>query len=260
MGRVNISRHATPDICTIFYLEKYFSGCRISVRTSVTLVFVTVPYLQSFARRIEMSQMNRVSMSHLRCVQSFAVMVDGTRAVDNLIASVTVYVTYPKVMITLSGIVFTTGMVTVENPAFFQFLSIPVVCSQYCTGIISTTHHNTRMDTVEVGNASQKAVTTITTIVSPVHQVSSSRYVINCLHRFSCQSVKNSQIFRSGQNTSLFIPIVSLRFSNHFSFSVHCSVGGFHYYFRFTVTIEVKHHKLGVVCTGTYITSQINAP
>jgi CRISPR system Cascade subunit CasC len=24
--------------------------------------------------------------------------------------------------------------------------------------------------------------------------------------------------------------------------------------------IEVKHHKLGVVCTGTYITSQINAP
>ena len=167
-----------------------------------------------------MSQMNRVSMSHLRCVQSFAVMVDGTRAVDNLIASVTVYVTYPKVMITLSGIVFTTGMVTVENPAFFQFLSIPVVCCQYCTGIISTTHHNTRMDAVEIGYASQKAVTTITTIVSPIHQVSSSRYVINCLHRF----------------------------------------GGFHYYFRFTVTIEVKHHKLGVVCTGTYITSQINAP
>ena len=41
-----------------------------------------------------MSQMNRVSMSHLRCVQPFAVMVDGTRAVDNLIASVTVYVTH----------------------------------------------------------------------------------------------------------------------------------------------------------------------
>ena len=61
-------------------------------------------------------------------------------------------------------------------------------------------------------------------------------------------------------DTSLFIPIVSLRIPNHFSCSIHRSVRGLHHYFRFAVTIEIEHHKLGVVCTGTYVTSQINTP
>ena len=163
-------------------------------------------------------------------------------------------------MVSLSGIIFTTGIITVEYPTLFQLLSIPVKSSQNSTCIISTTHHYAWVYAVEIGNAGQKTVAAITTTVSPTHQVSSYGHIINCLHRFSCQSVKNCQIFRSGQDTSLFIPIVSLRIPNHFSCSIHRSVRGLHHYFRFAVTIEIEHHKLGVVCTGTYVTSQINTP
>ena len=129
-------------------------------------------------------------------------------------------------MVSLSGIIFTTGIITVEYPTLFQFLSIPVKSSQNSTCIISTTHHYAWVYAVEIGNAGQKTVAAITTTVSPTHQVSSYGHIINCLHRFSCQSVKNCQIFRSGQDTSLFIPIVSLRIPNHFSCSIHRSVRG----------------------------------
>ena len=163
-------------------------------------------------------------------------------------------------MVSLSGIIFTTGIITVEYPTLFQFLSIPVKSSQNSTCIISATHHYARVYAVEIGNASQKTVAAITTTVSPIHQVSSFGHIINCLHRFSCQSVEYCQIFRSGQNTPLLTSIVSLRIPNHFSCSIHRSVRGLHHYFRFAVTIEIEHHKLGVVCTGTYVTSQINTP
>ena len=163
-------------------------------------------------------------------------------------------------MVSLSGIIFTTGIITVEYPTLFQFLSIPVKSSQNSTCIISATHHYARVYAVEIGNASQKTVAAITTTVSPTHQVSSFGHIINCLHRFSCQSVEYCQIFRSGQNTPLLTSIVRIDVSNHFSDSIHRSVCGLHHHFRMTVTIQIINHKLSIMRTCTYILSQINTP
>ena len=62
-----------------------------------------------------MGKMDSVSVSHLGRVESFAIMVDGARTVNNFIATVTVHISYTQVVIPLSGIIFATGVITTQS-------------------------------------------------------------------------------------------------------------------------------------------------
>ena len=78
-------------------------------------------------------------------------MVDCTRTINNLIASVTVYVSYAEIVVALFEIIFVSGSICVEYPVFFQFLSIPVEGSQHDTGVVTATHHYARTDAIQIG-------------------------------------------------------------------------------------------------------------
>ena len=221
---------------------------------------MATPDLQSRTGRIKVSQMHSITMSHTSRIKSCPVIVYRTLSIYNFITAITIYISYPKIVITLSGVISAPGIITVKYPTVLQIFTIPVISGQYRTRIITATHHHTRMYSVQIGNASQKTITTIGTPVSPIHQIATFGHIINCLHRFSGQSIKNGQIFRSGQNTSPLVPIIRICISDHFSCAIHSSITCFHHYFRTTVTIQIKYHELSIMCACTYITSQINTP
>ena len=204
--------------------------------------------------------MHSITMPHAGRIKSGSIVIDRTLSIYNLIAAVTIYITYTKIMVSLSGISSATGIITVEYPAVLQILTIPVIGSQYSTCIISTAHHHTRMYSIQIRNTSQITVATIGTSVAPVHQIATFGHIINRLHCFSGQSVKDGQILRACQDTSSLIPIIRIRITDHLSRSVHCSVSGLHYHFRTAVTVQIEDHKLCIMCTGAYIASHIDTP
>ena len=218
--------------------------------------------------------MHSVSMPHTGRIQSFSIMINGTRTIHYFITSVTVHIAYTKIMVTLLGIVFTPRIIAVEHPVLFQVLAIPIECRQHSAGIISAAHHHTGMYSIQISHTSQETVTAVGTIVSPVGQLTTSRNIINCFHRFSCQSVEYGQVFVTSQDTSLVtrcIPVgisvcdtrftvISLGITYYLSFSILCSIRSLHDYFCFTISIQIKHHKLGIVCSGADIMPQVNTP
>ena len=149
------------------------------------MVLMACPYLQVGFRRVELSQVKCVAMSHAGRIKSFTVVVDGTRTVDDFIASVSVYISYTQVVVALSRIVFPFGLVTIEEPALVQLLPVPVEGGERSTCIISPAHDYTGMHSVQVSDASQITVASVGTRVSPVLQVSTRRDIINGLHGFS---------------------------------------------------------------------------
>ena len=145
--------------------------------------------------------MHSVSMPHTIRIQSFSIMINGTRTIHYFITSVTVHIAYTKIMVTLPGIVFTPGLL-LSAPSVVSS-SYPVECRQHSAGIISAAHHHTGMYSIQISHTNRKRSLRFGTIVSPVGQLTTSRNIINCFHRFSCQSVEYGQVFVTSQDTSL---------------------------------------------------------
>ena len=137
-----------------------------------------------------MGKMDSVSVSHLGRVASFAIMVDGARTVNNFIATVTVHISYTQVVIPLPGIIFATGVITIEYPVFFQFFPVPAEGSQDGAGVIPPAHHYTWMNSIQIGYTSQKTVAAVGTFISPIGRITALRDIVNRVQCFSRQSGK----------------------------------------------------------------------
>ena len=136
-------------------------------------------------------------MSHVRTVKSFPVMVYGTLSVDNFITAIPIYISYTQVVISLSGVSFVSRSVAVEYPMLTELFPVPIVCGQDGAGVISSAHYYARMYSVQVSDACQKTVAAVGAVISPTSKVATLGYIIDCLHGFSGEPVKNSQIFRA---------------------------------------------------------------
>ncbi len=163
-------------------------------------------------------------------------------------------------MISLSGIILITRIITIEYPTLTKFFPIPIVSSQHSTGIISTTHYYTWMDSIQISYTSQISFTTISSSISPIRKISSFRNIVYSMHFSSCQTIEHCQIFWARKNPSIFRAIVYLRITYNLTHSIYCTISSFYHYFRASVSIKIKHHKLCIMCTCTYILTHVDTP
>ena len=126
-----------------------------------------------------MCQVDGVSMSHSGRIKSFAVVVDSTGTVNDFVASITIHIAYTQIVVSLSGVLVTSGMVAVEYPTVLQFFSVPVEGSQNSTRVVASAHDNTWVYSVKIGYTSQEAVASVTFCVSPVGNVAAGRDIVD---------------------------------------------------------------------------------
>ena len=77
--------------------------CAVSVVHGGFLL-VAGEYFESVAERVEVTHMERITVSQSRGVQTLAVVVDDHRAVDDFIPSVHIHIGYTVVVVALSEV------------------------------------------------------------------------------------------------------------------------------------------------------------
>ena len=63
---------------------------------------MNIEKLQSQAIRIQVCKMNSITMSETNRVKQFAIVIQGCRSPNNLILTITIYISYRQVVITIS--------------------------------------------------------------------------------------------------------------------------------------------------------------
>src|SRR5665647_2649835 len=114
--------------------------------------------------------------------------------------------------------------VGIEEPPLCKFSFLPVPCTDGKPAIIPPAHHKTGMHSIEICNACEESVDTVTIafIVSPGTLITSTRHVINSFHSFPCLTIKDSKEFWTVYNFSFFIYIICRRISYYLSFTINC--------------------------------------
>ena len=164
-------------------------------------------------------------MVHAGAVQTFAVMVHRHLTVDYLVAPIAIHIGHTQVMVALSGIGFVAWSVGVEHPLRLQFLTVPVKCGQYASGIISTAHHHAGMSAVQIGDAGQETVAAIGVSITPVLQIAALRDIVYGRHLRSGFSVEHSQVLRPCDYSALHVAPVGSAVTDHLALAILCAVG-----------------------------------
>ena len=206
-------------------------------------------------------------MPHTGSVQKFTILINGASSINDFIITVIVDIAHRKVVITLPVCTFSIGS-RIVYPTLRQILSVEVICHQRRTLVIAPTHHQTRMYTVEISDTSQITFRPVEIIVfAPIFTVSSSRGIFYGNNFCSGFSVEYREVFGTTCYDTCVFPIGSVIFSGVIiihqyviSFPIDRARGRFTGHFGLTVSIEVIHHKLGVMRTGPYVFSEIDTP
>ena len=240
------------------------------------------PYLQPRIGRVELCEVQCVTVSHTGGVQSFPVVVYGHGTVDYLITAVAVYVRYTQVVITLTGKILIARFIRIKGPGVRQILSVPVESGKDGTGIITAAHDYTGMDTVQIGDTCKETIATVGTIIAPASQLISLGNVVDGLQGFSRHAGEYGEVFFSFKDTSLItesrfgcsgisfllsgsihlsrFTIVGGGITYDIAFTVYAPVGCTHYYLGLAVIVQIIDHKLCVMGTGTDVLSEVDTP
>src|SRR4051812_25138654 len=103
MTRVDVRREAAPDIRRRF-APKNLARARVAEIGSVGVLRILVDgeHFEPGPVRIEIGNMNRVTVTEAGRIKSLAVRSDGARAVDDVVFSVTIHVGDAQAVISLS--------------------------------------------------------------------------------------------------------------------------------------------------------------
>jgi len=187
-------------------------------------------------------------------------MIHNHRAVDDLIFPVIVDISDAQTMVSLPCIAFVTGLVAVKRPQLSQLAVPEVVSGKHRSCVIAARHNKARPFTVQIGDACQKPVHAVAVSVSPVLKPAPRRIVIHGCQFPSRFPVKNRQIFRPVQNSSIFISVIGSLIADHPSGSVNRSVSRLHGDFRFSVAVKIIDHQLGIMGARADVFPEMNPP
>ena len=223
-------------------------------------------------------------MAEAGVIQSRSVVVDSHGAVCNLVASVTIDISYTQVVVALPGITVPLRLVGVEHPVLFEFLTVPVPGSDDATGIVAAAEDGRCMLAVQIAHGSQHTVRAVGIVVAPVLGSATLWHVRFGIHRFASQSVKNGDIIRPGQDTAchgppflvIFAPfllrtgcrallaslvtVVSLSVAYDVSLAVSCSVGSANDELCPPVTVQVIDDERHIVGSAADVDTHVDAP
>src|SRR5690606_4626398 len=210
--------------------------------------------------RKKIPQMQGIAVTEASGVKSAAIIIDSCRTIDNLIAAVTIDITDSKAVRTLPGIGTVTAAVAVKRPALGQLTITPVPGHYHRAGVVTPGHNQTRPGTVQIGNASEKAIDAIVVGITPAADGASCRNVTGGSHSTTCLAVKDREEFRAGKNVATGVAMIRISIANHHTGAIACTVGCLHRHFSFAITIEVVHDKLRVMRSRTDIATQVYPP
>src|SRR5262245_2506876 len=94
-----------------------------------------------------------------------AVVVDRTRAVHDLVFSISIDVANAEIMITLTSPVGPwvrcASVTSVEYPTTGEHTIAPIPCGKHGASVVATRHHETRSLTIKIRNGTEKTINTI---------------------------------------------------------------------------------------------------
>ena len=100
---------------------------------------MTIPHLQLATPWIEGHQVDGVTVTHPRVIETAPIVVDGHRTVGDLVAAVAVDIGHTEIVVALSGVAGPLGIVGIECPTGFELMTVPVPGDEHRTGIVAAT-------------------------------------------------------------------------------------------------------------------------
>ncbi|CAM4514736.1 hypothetical protein PATY110618_27055 [Paenibacillus typhae] len=162
-------------------------------------------------------------------------------------------------MVTLSFVLFA-GLVSIKCPALYQLAAGEIVSGQHSTCIVTAGHHHTRFHSVEIGNASEETVHTVTVSVTPCGNIASWRDIIHRGYSRSGLPVEQGQIFRTCQNISAVVAVILRTVTDYGALTVLGTVCCLDHNFSFAVAVQVIDHQLRIVGSGPDVHAKVNPP
>ena len=214
---------------------------------------MTVPDVEAVVLGVG-HEVNGVAVPHTRVVQSRAVVVDGHRAIGNLVHPVAVDIGDAQVMVALSGIARPLRGVGVEDPAVCQFSSVPVPGCQHTAGVVAAAEDRAWAFPVQVSYCRQETVGAVGAVVAPAADIAALRDVGLRVEGTACQSVEDGEVLWPHEDAAYGIAVIGEGIADHTTHTVACAVGGPADKLRPSVAVEVVDHELSVVGTGAYVT------
>src|SRR5690606_23325752 len=150
--------------------------------------------------------------------------------------------------------------VAVKRPALGQLTITPVPGHYHRAGVVTPGHNQTRAGSVQIGNASEKAIDAIAVGITPAADGASCRNVSRGSHSTACLAVKDREEFKAGQNVATRVAMIRISIPNHHTGAIASAVGCLHRLFSFAITFEVGHDTLRVMRSGTDIATQVYPP
>src|SRR5699024_8728011 len=138
-------------------------------------------------------------------VQPGAVVVDGGRAVDDLVAAVAVDVGDRELMVALPGVPFVPLVIGVEDPALVQLFAVEVHGAQHRARVVAAGDQGAGVLAVEIGGRRQEAVHAVAVVVAPVGDLTPFGHVVDRVDRFARGAFEHGQVFRAVQHVPLVV-------------------------------------------------------
>ena len=123
--------------------------------------------LQARTCRVQVADVHCVAVEQAGAPQALAVVIDGHRAVDDLVTAIAIDVGDAQLVVALAAEGFVAGRGAVEQPALGQLAVAPVPGRQGRATIVAASHDNAGSLAVQIGRASQEAVGAVGVAVAP---------------------------------------------------------------------------------------------
>jgi len=247
--------------------DKNISVCRVIQRRAAIGRLEAFKDFEAFAVRIKIAHMHGVAVPQVGIVQTFTIVVDGTGSVNDFVFSVAVHIGHAQVVVALTGIAAVTRSIRIKNPALRQIGTVKVVSRQHRAGVIPPGHDQTGTPTVEIGHGGQKTVYPVAVTVSPGIDTAPGRMVRHRGQFSSGSSVKNRQVFGACKYVASAVAVIGTvvccggrPLAQVVPQAVFGAGSRFTGNFGNTVAVQVVHHKLGIMRSGPYVDTQVDAP
>ena len=181
VGGIYVSAHATSSVLVTMFVEEEFTRAGIAKVGTVGTGFMHHIELKSWTVGVKVGEMEGIAMSETSGIQKSSVIVNCSRTVGNLVASVAIHVSHGYSVGTLSVCrslqsfggfqYFSIGIMKIPflrtyggvQPLGGELLTVEIHSPQIRACVISAAHHRTRIpgDTVEMSHACEIPLATV---------------------------------------------------------------------------------------------------
>ena len=256
----DIVRTAASRVAGAVLVEEDLAVGGIYQRNAVGLILVADPQLQPAPAGEKIPQVQRIAVSLVQAPQHLAVVVQTGRTCDDLLLAVAIHIGSHAVMVAVAVASSTLVVAGVKRPALHQLLIDYVIGGSSHTGVIASSGDYAGVYAVQICHCAPEPIHTIAVAVTPLGNRATSRLIVDGVQRCAGAAVEQGVVLRSGEHIPAGIAVVLGGIADDCTLAVHRAVRRLAGHLRLAIAVEVRHKELGVVCAGTDVLAQVNAP